>query len=508
MNIKLFVTILIFGCSLSSHSQTANSIKAVQDVYFDYLKTKDFRDIIFKVSQKLIVADLNMLKPSNKVLNEDEYVDLINKLLDDEYNPIYYYEMAEHYNAIGEYDDVDYYYQTALDLMDLRYFKSNEDKFYALRGLLKMNLGEDKPLDDFEKALALNPKNEMASKHYPRALLNEKNFDEIDKKLRQLLSAGGDEKTLYYHLQWNELNRISDKLEHATRLFTYPEIRTLFANFPLQSIKIKDKNFKELADNQFSMYQHLILWRYFFILTQQNKPRETKNEKAFQKMLTSHIKQTESLRKKKGINDYLYYKTLGYDYLFLNQQDKAQIHLKKALEFFPKNNREENIDEGEIYSALICNASLSKQDQQVIQYIEDYELIDLWNMHPEFRTYKYIALLRTNNLVQAELFAFDYYNTYFSEITNRLAMLLYLVNRDDIEEASSIISGLNEYITSYREHYEALVVLGGALEVTGQIEDAKTLFNQAKELNASQQFYTDEKQAFHTKMMDAVKLRP
>lgn len=503
---NLILSLLLLFCMPVSFAQKKNTQPSrpndeVMKLYYDYMHTYDFTQFIINISLKSFWVDLSQLEDS-KSPTPDNLDSLLEALKEDKENPILLNQIAETFKASGDIESMHEFYIETYKNLDVKYFEGDSARFYSFRAVLKTNIGGMDSSADFDKALEYNPNDETALLFYPMTLIFNDDFSFSSKKLIELMALSDDKNLFYFFIRWNEMVAAIKKMneEGQKNKITYDFTKRTFESIRNKSVDIENKGLKQVIDDQMDLYKLFYLWSYFHDLKMNKQKIDKQNYKEFKKLVNENIQRTNNNMKSGEMNQFLYNKTLGYNYFFLDDFKKSKAHLEKALSHFPKSKRDKEFNENDIYHVLLCIASMSKEENQALNYIDEF-LSDTSRIETiVFELYRLPQLIRVGKYEEAKAYAVDLFNSDIVDFHVVLSIILYLFDEEDYQFANSLLNTLEQNITSELEEYLAMSFLSAMLFAMNQTDEAKQWLTRAKDLNTKHNLFTNEKEAIHIKI--------
>jgi tetratricopeptide (TPR) repeat protein len=332
----------------------------------------------------------------------------------DSLNPICANNLGNYYNFHEKYDSAALFFRKSIDKLNIKYFNNDSAFYLSMRGMLKLNLGRENPIADFDQALKINTNDSIARLFYPLLLMNNQDFKKATEVcIRMLEDPKADPVFPYVMLITSELGgSFATKIQEAN---ADEKIRASYANTDydkLLNFALIDKYAEKYKTNN-----EVRSTRYMadiFALTvklaffqEVNKPESvfpyTVNEKARLAFLEKTFL-VPAMRNE--LNPYTLNKCLGFVYFMQQQKDKAIVVFKEAIKAFPESKKWQYFNPAEMYDALSAVYFINKDTARFVQI-----LIDKIAAEPggkkEVNDYFFVAehYLRADDLKKAEEWA-------------------------------------------------------------------------------------------------------
>ena len=223
---RLLIFVLLWFFSLVVNSQIeANTIFTKPDKenpLMDLAKILFTEEISlsFNISTNLVKASFSDIKNEKK--HDSTHLNiLLKKLEQDSLNPSVLVDIGTHYENIKYTKLARQYYTKAhkslnqpLEKIQIKYHIDSA-RYFTLNGMVKTKLGYSNPINDFKKALTINPLDSIALVIYPVLLLKKDKTEEYDSYALEVNRANTTCKTLpYLMLIMSEIfNKIPDILK-------------------------------------------------------------------------------------------------------------------------------------------------------------------------------------------------------------------------------------------------------------------------------------------------------
>lgn len=275
----------------------------------------------------------------------------------DSVNPVHSMNLGNYYNFQGEFDSAGLFFRKALDKLDIKYFDNDSAFYLSVRGNLKLNLGMEDPLTDFERAIHINSGDSIARAMLPLLLINNREFkraadacvlmldnpsadpvfpyvmlisSELSAAITNKMQTDEKTKIIYRNTDYNKLVDLSLVDKYAARFNNNIAIRNARYMADLFSLTLKMAFFDNI-DNPDSLFAYTVNDRNRLV--------------ALEKIFTS-----AGMRKE--LNPYSRNKSLGFIYFLQQQKDKAVSSFKEAIKVFPPAKISQFLSPAEIYDAL------------------------------------------------------------------------------------------------------------------------------------------------------------
>lgn len=288
-------------------------------------------------------------------------------LREDTTNSVVLNNIGNYYNFLIRYDSASWFFSRSLAHLSPKQFNGDSAAYLSFRGTLKMNLGMDDAIADIEKALKINLNDSIAMSLYPLFLINNREFAKASEACARMLDNNpANPQAPYVFLLSSEIfggflqkaaEAGDEKIRVKYRATDYNKLAdmTLVDKY---AAKFKSdqrvQNARDLAD-VFALTMKMI----FFDGIDKPNPvfQYTTADKA---RLAELEKQYSSPEMETRINPYTRHKVLGFVYLLQQQDEKATVELKKAVQSFPKEKTNEYFNASDSYDALLASYYLRR----------------------------------------------------------------------------------------------------------------------------------------------------
>jgi hypothetical protein len=348
----------------------------------------DFNEIEFTLSTSDLAASFDDIKDEKP--KTPEYLEkLKDSLSKDSLNSKFLFEIGNYYDRIEDKTNSNKNYKAALNHIDIKFFENDSASFYGTRGLVKFKLGMQGFIEDTEKALSLNPNEEISLNFYPLYLFSNQDYKKAKAYCINRLNNNEPypEFTIFYLILINGMEHFtkltsldpSSKKEiiqkHFKELIDWSSIEMYYAKINNKQVALKLKKLK--------MFINLFAKLLLFDKNEKGKiPFEfSETEKKQMKALESWL---INCLKHKTLNEYTAYKCLGFINFCLEEEIAAITYYQNAIQVFPKNKTKKMFNTDEAYSNLLFiykhldkntnyeNLLLKKIEDPKVKSISDY----------------------------------------------------------------------------------------------------------------------------------------
>lgn len=286
------------------------------------------------------------LIPYDKIPKDENYKpEYLEKQLtlikDDSLNPLYHSNVALYYENRGEAALSQQYYKNAYDR--LAHFKVEKDssRYYSYKGILKTHLGEAGTAE-LEKALAINPKDSIATMFYPIMLIGSQEFDKAKKVVMPLMDDDTYRYYAYLIVYMSEMYAIISK---------DPDVKTLDIK-TFVDMGAYDKYFKK-NDKDIELFKEMLsLFPVSFKMVMTLRDEAYSPTAADLALVEKKEKYFKDRFKKKGANAFGLDMALGTALFARRQFDAAAAYFEKAIADFPMEKRGQQFNRNEAFTNL------------------------------------------------------------------------------------------------------------------------------------------------------------
>ncbi len=356
--------LLIIITTLSGYSQTYKLKRELTEKdKKEFLGfSKEVFKINFNMSYDFSSIDLkNTLDEIESPTKYDsEYLkDVIDSLKVDPLNSIHLYNLAYYYTQNNQNLLAENNYKEALKNMDIKIFDGDSATFYGYRAIIKYNLNQPNFGEDFEKALKINPTEEISASFYPFYLMNQNKLDEAFLHITRYLDTNPKYKETYtimhnylYLFKEFEIGKGNETSEKEILL--KKDILSYLENNKYIN-QIKDEDLKTKIIKLSSVYY--FMFKLYLLENNFDEIKDVKDlkinfSKKDLKEIDDIIKWTKKNMNAKKLNLFIGHKTLGILYLLKGDTEKTILNLEKAFAVFPKEKKNVNYNRKSVYEFL------------------------------------------------------------------------------------------------------------------------------------------------------------
>lgn len=501
---KALLSLFLLFMSANFQAQTLEEIKLnlrkdVIDLLHESFKLNEFFEFKLNFSTSEFRRDLSTL-PDVPEHNEAYFQDLLEELKQNPTSAILHNSLAEYYKQAENFAKMNDHYKLAKEFLSFNTFVNDTASYYSFRGLLKMNLGDTLFKEDFDRALHINPNNEIAVNFYPMVLIYENKHEITMNYLIDAVQRGGDEKTYYFFLALNDFFRVIQQESLTSSSITYQEINAQdwFPN--RDKMRIADSAFKSLVNEEIDLLRLFFVWSNF-----QNKKFEQitidqKEYQMFKKEVKAKIKQLTKYRKKEVMNAYLYHKSMLYCYLFLENQKQANTHFELAIKAFPNSKQDLYFNTIDLFSQQMAFAVLREDFQAGLDFSGRYISNKSYLPSKELASLRLRLLMATERYDQASNEALVHLEKYNTDYNASKILLFQAFKKGNYLLADKYIKVLENSISTILEQYVALVFLSATFYCVGEYEYGIKLLENAENLSNEHKLNKDEAESLHFKL--------
>ncbi len=300
-----------------------------------------------------------------------EYIDsLITEQKRDQENPLLLSTIASYYDNKKKPNIAQAYYTKALKYVD-NLDTDDSAFYYSFKGILKSNINDSTAIDDFRKAVEINPNDSLTTIFFPIILLNDGAYKEAKKLLKKQLRK--DPRYPAYSIFQLAMVEIFDAIQESSTIINTSEE---------EKNKYFDKNYDEIIDftsvNRY-LKKHkkdekiknleittnlLAIFSKVIFLEKDSGEMNLKFTPYEKDKLKELIKQINKQNKKKKINPFTANKCLGIAYFLLQDNEQSIKYYRKSIDAFPQDKRSDEFNETECIEAITAIYFMNKQFKQ------------------------------------------------------------------------------------------------------------------------------------------------